>query len=237
METHLLDSKYRGRPAGRPAPSHRTSHGTPRDVPRGDVPRGDVPRSDVPRRPATSRFTRQEKNFSTKMILVMIYDFCRRFSETEEKISAKMILVMIYDFYRSKSSPGRPPANSSSSSRSRKKFGSPQLQQNPRAQLRSRARQVHEDETEIDFPVGVPKGLTPSTSNMYNMCVYTPVRIHMYHIYIILFTLRGTQTELVECPIPPPWARLCTSPLRCTQNLAHNHAHAFTRLANFLSSV
>ena len=43
----------------------------------------------------------------------------------------------------------------------------PQLQRNHRAQLRSHARHVHEDETEIDFPVGVPKGLTPPTSNIY----------------------------------------------------------------------
>ena len=47
-----------------------------------------------------------------------------------------------------------------------KKFGGPQPQRNHRAQLRSHARHVHEDETEIDFPVGVPKGLTPPTSNI-----------------------------------------------------------------------
>ena len=74
---------------------------------------------------------------------------------------------MNYDFYR-RDVAGRPPANRSRSSRSssrRKKFGGPQPQRNHRAQLRSHARHVHEDETEIDFPVGVPKGLTPPTSN------------------------------------------------------------------------
>ena len=62
----------------------------------------------------------------------------------------------------------RPPAKSnrsSSRSRRRQKFGSPQLQRNPRAQLRSHAWHVHEDETEIDFPVGVACALTPPTSN------------------------------------------------------------------------
>ena len=38
-------------------------------------------------------------------------------------------------------------------------FGGAQPQRNHRAQLRSHARHVHEAETEIDFPVGVPKGL------------------------------------------------------------------------------
>ena len=58
--------------------------------------------------------------------------------------------------------PGRPPANRRRSMRSStKEFGGPQPQRNHRAQLRSHARHVHEDETEIDFPVGVPKGLTP----------------------------------------------------------------------------
>ena len=52
-------------------------------------------------------------------------------------------------------------ARQSSRSSSRKKFGGPQPQRNHRAQLRSHARHVHEDETEIDFQVGVPKGLTP----------------------------------------------------------------------------
>ena len=57
--------------------------------------------------------------------------------------------------------------SSSRSSRSRrKKFGGPQPQRNHRAQLRSHARHVHEAETEIDFPVGVPRGLTPPTSNL-----------------------------------------------------------------------
>ena len=68
------------------------------------------------------------------------------------------------------------------SSRSRKKFGGPQPQRNHRAQLRSHARHVHEDETEIDFPVGVPKGLTPATSNashLYNtLTTYTVCKTH-----------------------------------------------------------
>ena len=129
-------------------------------------------RADVPGRPAgrptgrpAGRPTRQEKKFSTSNEFVMIDDFCRRFSETEEKFRASNVFVMIYDFYRSKIVAGRPPANSRSSSRSsssrrRKKFGGPQPQRNHRAQLRSHARHVHEDETEIDFPVGVAKGLT-----------------------------------------------------------------------------
>ena len=44
-----------------------------------------------------------------------------------------------------------------------KKFGGPQPQRNHRAQLRSHARHVHEDETEIDFPVGAAKALTPQS--------------------------------------------------------------------------
>ena len=71
----------------------------------------------------------------------------------------------VYDFYRWDVA-GRPPANRSRRRRRRKKFGDPQLEPNHRAQLRSHARLVHEEETEIDFPVGVPKGLTPPTSNI-----------------------------------------------------------------------
>ena len=68
--------------------------------------------------------------------------------------------------------PGRPPANSSrSSSRSsrRKKFRDPQLLENRRAQLRlARTHARHETrKPKIDFPVGVPSGLTPPTSNIY----------------------------------------------------------------------
>ena len=50
----------------------------------------------------------------------------------------RMLYITFYGFYRWDVA-GRPPANSSSSrssSRSRKKFGGPQLQQNRRAQLR-----------------------------------------------------------------------------------------------------
>ena len=69
---------------------------------------------------------------------------------------------MIYGFYR-RDVPGRPPARAGGGGAAvgEKKFGGPQPQRNHRAQLRSHARHVHEDETEIDFPVGVPNGLTP----------------------------------------------------------------------------
>ena len=75
--------------------------------------------------------------------------------------------------------PGRPPANRSSRRR-RKKFGGPQPQRNHRAQLRSHARHVHEAETEIDFPVGVPKGLTPQP----------PIYIYIYTYKTTLRAIR-----------------------------------------------
>ena len=74
--------------------------------------------------------------------------------------------------------PGRRPANSSSRSSSRrKKFGCPQSQQNPRAQLRSHARHVHEEETVIDFPIGVP--------------ISHPPNLQTYYVCVHMHTLRG----------------------------------------------